>query len=282
MSATVHAASDAGVRQSGRDEVRTEIQTQIRQAIREATNEARMTRVSQEQAARDAAEAARGAAQAARDAARIAVEQGGATPGMRAPREVIDVLNAQIAAEKQTIEGLTNQLTSQTSAAREEAITDQISAAQERLTALQAQLDRALGVVSTAGDAPPPLPPFVFGNQNALPPDIMNIVTTFFVSVVIIAIGLPLVRAWARRMDRKGQVAIAAASAGNPNLEPRLERIEQAVEAIAIEVERVSEGQRFTNKLMHELRALPAPNPLEQWPKQGERESEKEALRRGE
>jgi hypothetical protein len=30
----------------------------------------------------------------------------------------------------------------------------------------------------------------------------------------------------------------------------RLERIEQAVDAVAIEVERISEGQRFTTKLL--------------------------------
>jgi hypothetical protein len=33
-------------------------------------------------------------------------------------------------------------------------------------------------------------------------------------------------------------------------IDQRLERIEQAVEAIAIEMERVSEGQRFTTKLL--------------------------------
>jgi len=40
----------------------------------------------------------------------------------------------------------------------------------------------------------------------------------------------------------------------------RLERIEQAVDAIAIEVERISEGQRFTTKLLGEFRALPQPD----------------------
>ena len=33
-------------------------------------------------------------------------------------------------------------------------------------------------------------------------------------------------------------------------VDQRLERIEQAVDAIAIEVERISEGQRFTTKLL--------------------------------
>lgn len=43
-----------------------------------------------------------------------------------------------------------------------------------------------------------------------------------------------------------------------PETSGRLERIEQAVEAIAIEVERVSEGQRFVTKLMSEAKAVPA------------------------
>ena len=33
-------------------------------------------------------------------------------------------------------------------------------------------------------------------------------------------------------------------------LEQRLERMEQAIDAIAVEVERIAEGQRFTSKLL--------------------------------
>jgi hypothetical protein len=44
--------------------------------------------------------------------------------------------------------------------------------------------------------------------------------------------------------------------------EARLARIEQAVEAIALEVERISEGQRFTTKLLSE-QARPAPKPVQ-------------------
>jgi hypothetical protein len=35
-------------------------------------------------------------------------------------------------------------------------------------------------------------------------------------------------------------------------IQARLERIEQAVDAIAVETERISEGQRFTTKLLSE------------------------------
>jgi hypothetical protein len=41
--------------------------------------------------------------------------------------------------------------------------------------------------------------------------------------------------------------------------EERMARLEQAVEAIALEVERISEGQRFTTKLLTERAAEPAP-----------------------
>jgi hypothetical protein len=39
--------------------------------------------------------------------------------------------------------------------------------------------------------------------------------------------------------------------------ETRLARIEQAVDAIALEVERISEGQRFTTKLLSEQNRVP-------------------------
>jgi hypothetical protein len=44
--------------------------------------------------------------------------------------------------------------------------------------------------------------------------------------------------------------------------EARLVRIEHAVEAIALEVERISEGQRFTTKLLSEQSRL-APKPIQ-------------------
>jgi len=43
---------------------------------------------------------------------------------------------------------------------------------------------------------------------------------------------------------------------GRASSDERLARVEQAVEAIAIEIERVSEGQRFVTKLLNE-RAQP-------------------------
>jgi len=60
----------------------------------------------------------------------------------------------------------------------------------------------------------------------------------------IIAIGMPIARAYARRLESKPTAAIPS------DVTSRLERMEQAIDSIAIEVERISEGQRFTTKLL--------------------------------
>jgi hypothetical protein len=86
-----------------------------------------------------------------------------------------------------------------------------------------------------------------------VPIEIVIIVVTICVMLVLVAVGMPLARAYARRMDRQG--GRAEPSPFPSDVSDRIQRIEQAVEAIAIEVERVSEGQRFTTKMLSELRA---------------------------
>lgn len=66
-----------------------------------------------------------------------------------------------------------------------------------------------------------------------------------FTMVTVIAIGVPLARAFARRIDRQ-----PIAPAISPELAAQIERMEHAIDSIAIEVERISEGQRFTTKLL--------------------------------
>jgi hypothetical protein len=43
----------------------------------------------------------------------------------------------------------------------------------------------------------------------------------------------------------------------DPELMARINRVEQIVEATAIEIERISEGQRFTTKLLSEKKEIP-------------------------
>ena len=63
---------------------------------------------------------------------------------------------------------------------------------------------------------------------------------------------LPLSIAFARRIWKRGSAAIAAVPS---EIMERMRRIETAVEATAIEVERIGEGQRFLTRLMSEQAA---------------------------
>lgn len=77
-----------------------------------------------------------------------------------------------------------------------------------------------------------------------------------FVIVVMAAVVIfyPLVRAFARRLEG-GSRTTNALDAGSAE---RLQRIEHTVDAMAIEIERISEGQRFTTRLLSSRVETPA------------------------
>ena len=132
----------------------------------------------------------------------------------------------------------------------------------------QVRAQVAGAVAQGTGNAPvPPTPPaaprtFTIRGPNGeqtvigmppasdiIPPQAVDISIAFFVTIAVIIIGLPLARAIARWMDRKtaGPQIPAGVSA-------QLAQLNQAVDAIALEVERISEGQRFTTRLLSEQR----------------------------
>lgn len=86
-----------------------------------------------------------------------------------------------------------------------------------------------------------------FGGGRLDGPPLMAIV-----SLILLA---PLVLAIVRRVWRGAPHVVAQR---NPESDARLERIEQAVDAIAIEIERISEAQRFQNKLLGEGQGIAA------------------------
>ena len=152
-------------------------------------------------------------------------------------------------------------------AARElrEAIRDNLD--QEIVAQKAEAVDRAAQAQARAQIAPPPpLPPdrqitiqgrngrTVIGvpsglGRDVIPPEAVDISIAFFLTMAAIIIGLPLARAFARRMDKRG----AAAPMSN-EIASQLTHLNQAVDAIALEVERISEGQRFTTRLLSEQR----------------------------
>lgn len=74
--------------------------------------------------------------------------------------------------------------------------------------------------------------------------DIVAIVG-FFGTIIIVTLGVPLVRAYTRKQDAQSKLNV-------PQIDERLSRIENAIEAMSIEVERISEGQRFVTRLLAE------------------------------
>ena len=81
-----------------------------------------------------------------------------------------------------------------------------------------------------------------------MPDEIVRIILAGIIGITISVsmIAMAATKIWASR--RRAQLPDSSVA----RLEARLERMEQAIDAIATEVERVSEGQRFTSRLLAE------------------------------
>ncbi len=184
--------------------------------------------------------------------ARATIQTGGAS---------IDVLQAQLAGQAQQVAVLRAQrviierqinITDPGPAAADliaqrKALDDQLIKLQVDMAGSRAQIASRLGVpVDRIG----PNGRFLqqsfmdYGSRRGPDPDV--IVGMSF--TLAIAVAFPLAIAYARRIWRGKPSTQAQPDA----IAPRLDRLEQAVEAIAIEVERVAEGQRFVTKVFAE------------------------------
>ena len=66
--------------------------------------------------------------------------------------------------------------------------------------------------------------------------------------VILIVASSAMVHRWLSHRERMAQMTAAK----NPVDSERLERLEQAVESIALETERIGEGQRYLTRLLAE------------------------------
>ena len=76
-----------------------------------------------------------------------------------------------------------------------------------------------------------------------IPGELIPIV--MFITVGLTAIGYPIARALARSIEKRAELPRVP-----DEVSARLERMEATLEAVAEQVERVTEGQRFTTKLL--------------------------------
>ena len=115
--------------------------------------------------------------------------------------------------------------------------------------------DGSVDVQGVAGEEPMmiqpqdgPFGPFGPGGPG-IPVEAVVISIAFYVMIVLVAVGIPIARAFGRRIDKRSAAMPELANVGQ-----RLDRIEQAIETVAIEVERISEGQRYSSRLMTEMK----------------------------
>ena len=116
-------------------------------------------------------------------------------------------------------------------------VDSRIGTLQKQMADADAQVAKAAGVPGAAVD--PPEPP------RTGPPDEAWVLGGMFIVIVF----LPLSIAFARRIWKRGGQIVAALP---KEIADRLARVEQTVEATAIEVERIGEGQRFMTKVLTE------------------------------
>jgi hypothetical protein len=147
----------------------------------------------------------------------------------------------------------------QSAAELREQIRESVREATEAARAARGQgqgIGRGIGV-----PVPPPPPGIGPGitidrgfEDSGFPPQLVDISIGFFVMCAVMVIGWPLARAFGRRIERKA----AEPAALNPQMAEQLQRIEQAVDAMSVEIERISESQRYIAKLQSGRVAEPA------------------------
>ena len=109
------------------------------------------------------------------------------------------------------------------------------------------------------GDVCPSDPTTVSGLNLQIKPvseeELVVAIAGMITSIVII-LGIPLVIVHARKIWKRDSATQLTSSASTDH---RLERIEQAIDAMAVEVERVAENQRFMTKLLSERERVSIP-----------------------
>ena len=117
-------------------------------------------------------------------------------------------------------------------------VDSRIKAVDQMLAGNATQLAQAAAIPGAVVEQPPPAPP-------AGPPEEAWVLGGIFLIVAV----FPLSVALARRIWRRSAAAVTSLPR---DIADRLQRMEQAIEATAVEVERIGEGQRFITRLFAE------------------------------
>lgn len=170
---------------------------------------------------------------------------------------------AEMRALKARRHELSNQLTSV--AERREELAEELKSVdpgaraglEKRIAMLDERIIQIEGDIAESGRLVAMAPPVLQANSESAPAAarggaerMENGQITAIAIVFTLFVLMPIAIALAVRIFRRG--AAPAPSPRDPETHQRLARMEQAVDAIAIEVERISEGQRFVTQLLAE------------------------------
>ena len=121
----------------------------------------------------------------------------------------------------------------------------------EARQAIQNAIDatrNAAQATQNAGEAVTLQPPPVVQVSPEIPPEVVPIVGIVFGSIAFMVVVYPIVRGIMRFIERRQDRNLVH----GPAVAQQLAQLQQSVDALAIEVERISEAQRFQSKLMAE------------------------------
>jgi hypothetical protein len=93
--------------------------------------------------------------------------------------------------------------------------------------------------------------------KDVVPRGAVQISYAFAASVIAVFIGWPIARAVARYLDRRGR-AVRADHVLEAQFQQRFDALERNIDTVAVEMERLSEAQRFTSKLLEQRPAAVA------------------------
>lgn len=179
------------------------------------------------------------------------------------PRADVPQTAQEVAALERRIDGLREQL--QDAAARRNTVADNLKSADEqarsgyverlqildtRIIAIETEISNS---VARLAEAPPSAryEAIVLQRQPRVD-DIPRMLDSAIPIVAIVSVfGIaPVAIAVARFIWKRSTAAPQKAVGPDPATQDRLEHLQQSMDAIAIEVERISEGQRFVTKVM--------------------------------
>lgn len=173
-------------------------------------------------------------------------------PGTASPRDVFRAAVAQRDELQRQLENLKGERRSVGNRLQSNNLSDvdrqgleaRLKSLDERIAGMDKQLAQADAQVAGAAGIPgavvrePPTP-------RRGPPEEVYILGMVF----LFAVAMPIAIGYARRLWKRGVQTVVALPA---ELGERLTRLEQAMDAIAVEVERVGEGQRYVTRLMQD------------------------------